>query len=175
VFHPRYVVFGLPALITLLAAGARACTGRWRTAAIAILVVGHLVGLRELHVQGFNDTRGYWAMDAIAREIGKPIDGELPAVVSTWLFPFMDARATLPDEQSVRELRGSPPDPTKIPDSLYYDRPDWYVLSLADVHARHVWLLEDAAAPPHDVPPSWTLEVSHRRGYARTRLFSLPP
>ncbi len=173
VFHPRYVIFGLPALITLLATGARLIHGRLGAVVIAMLVLGNLAGVRLLRDRGFNDTRGYWAMKSIARDIAKPIDGELPYVVSAWLFPFLDARATLGDEQRVVQLRDHKPSAKTIPDALYYDRPDWYVMSLSEISARHVWFIEEATAPVHDVPANWTLIITHRRGYARYRLFTV--
>ncbi len=174
VFHPRYVIFGLPALITLLAAGARTLTPRWRVMAMVILLVGNLSGIEMLRWRGFDDTRGYWGMKQLAREIGQPIDGGLPTIVCAWLFPFFDARATLPPEQRIIQLRDSPPVATSFPDVLYYDKPDWYVTKIDDVHARHVWFVDEAGAPAKPVPDAWKLEITHVRGYARARLFTLP-
>ena len=175
VFHPRYVIYGLPGMITLLCAGALAFTGRWRTVTICVLVAGNLMGLRMQRWRGFNDTRGYYSMKQIAREISKPIDGDLPTIVSTWLFPFFDARASLSDDQRVVFVRDKPPSLHLFPDVIYADRPDWYVFGLPEIRASHVWLLEDALASPAAVPDTWHLVVTHRRGYARTRLFTVGP
>ena len=171
VFHPRYVIFGLPALIALLVAGAWTISGRWRVVAIAVLLIGHLEGEKLLRWRGFSDVRGYWAMKAIAREASAPIDGEVPTVVGTTLFTFFDARATLPMSQHVLQLRDEVPANDNFPDILYYDRHDWWVLSLDEIHARHVWVVDDAGKPPTAVPTSWRLVTGHLRGYAHTRLF----
>jgi uncharacterized membrane protein len=175
IFHPRYVIFGLPALITLLAVGALLLTGRWRIAVIAILLVGQLSGIRMLRWKGFNDNRGYWAMNAVAKDVRKPIDGELPVVVSAWLFPFMDALATLDPHQQVINFRDSDPVDETIPDVMYLAHPEWYVRSLDEIHARHVWFLDEKLKVETTVPSSWTLVTTHYRGYARERLFTLPP
>lgn len=174
IFHPRYVIFGLPALLTLLAAGAFVLVGRWRTGVIAVLVLGQISGIQFLRYRGFNDTTGYWGMKLVQKEIGKPIDGELPMVISASLFPFFDAKAVLPSTQRVVQLRDSQPPSTQFPESLYYDKPDWYVTKLDDIHVRHVWFIDDAIAPKKPVPDSWKQEAMHVHGYARARLFTLP-
>jgi len=173
VFDPRYVMFGLGGLLTLLAAGALGCTGRWRPFAIAVLLAGHVWGLTMLYHRGFSETRGFFAMKKIAAEVSQPVDGELPWVVSTWVFGFYDARATLAENQRVLLLTGGKPTANDRDTVLYYDRPDWYTASLSNIHARHVWLMEQINGPLVDVPPNWDLVVSHRRGYARTRLFTI--
>jgi hypothetical protein len=114
-------------------------------------------------------------MKTIAREISEPIDGALPTVVSAGLFPFFDAHVMVGDTQRVVYFRDKKPTKHQFPDVIYWDRPDWYVLSLAEVHARHVWLLEDFDKPNVEVPPNWKLEITHLRGYARSRLFKLDP
>ena len=172
VFHPRYAVFGVPALITLLAAGALGFTGRWRSIAVSVLLVGHLCGLRMLRYRGFNETRGFWSMKQIAKEVSAPIDGELPWVVATWIFPFFDARATLDMRQHVTIRVDSPPE-FHTPGVVYYGHPDWYIFSWGEIHARHVWVIDENGAPPVEVPANWKLEVTHSRGYARTRLFAI--
>ena len=169
------MIFGLPALITLLAAGALTMSGHWKKVVIAILVVGNLAGIVKLRSQGFNDAKGYWAMKSIAKEISRPIEGEKPTVVAIWLFPFFDALATVGDKQRVVNYRVYPPNYNTFPDVLYYDHPEWLVLSLDEVKARHVWMLEDVNMPPQDVPSNWKLKETHRRGYARTRLFTVSP
>lgn len=170
VFHARYVIFGLPALIALLAAGALGLTGRWRTFVIAVLLVGHLAGIDMVRYRGFADWRSYWTMKRIAREVSQPIDGEVPWVVSNWVFTFFDARATLDERQRVVMLASA--EPRFISGEIvYYGRRDWYVLSFSEIPAHHVWIIDDAGKPPIDVPPSWKLVVTHARGYARTRLF----
>jgi len=174
IFHARYVVFGLPAVITLLAAGALSLAGRWRVLAIAILIAGHVSGILMLRWKGFNDTRGYWAMKAVAKDVSKPIDGELPTVVSSWVFTFLDARATLDEKQRVVNFRESAPLDYGFPDVMYAAHPEWYVLSLDDIHARHVWFLDEHMHAETEVPKSWKLEVMHYRGYARERLYTLP-
>jgi len=171
VFHPRYVVFGLPALITLLAAGVLGFGGRWKPVAIAVLLVGQLWGLQMLRYRGFNDTRGYWSMKQIAAEVSKPIDGELPWVAASWIFGFFDARVTLDMDQHVTMLVHSPPQ-FYTPDVVYYGHRDWYIFSWDEIHARHVWVIDESVAAPIDVPANWKLEVTNSRGYARTRLFA---
>ena len=171
VFHPRYVIFGLPALITLLAAGALGFTGRWRAVAIAGLLIGHLAGLQMIRWRGFTDVRGHWSMNEIAAQVAKPIDGEQPWVVTTWVFGFSDARATLDRGQRVTIL--IPSAPSFVGDDMtYYGHPDWYITSWSQVAARHVWVIEDVAAAPVAVPSGWKLEVTHNAGYARARLFT---
>jgi hypothetical protein len=171
VFHPRYVIFGLPALITLLAAGALGFAGRWRTLAIGALIAGHVAGVVMLRWRGFTDVRGHWSMNQIAEEVSQPIDGELPWVASSWIFGFADARATLDPRQRVTIVL--PAQPAYVgSDIAYYGRPDWYVLSWSEIHAHHVWVIDSAGAPPSEVPAGWTLVTSHDRGYAHTRLFT---
>jgi uncharacterized membrane protein len=171
IFHPRYVIFGLPALITLLAAGALGFTGRWRPVVIVGLLLGHLAGLQMLYWRGFADVRGRFSMKEIAERVAKPIDGERPWVVATWVFGFSDARATLDAGQRVTIL--VPTAPSFVGDDMtYYGHPDWYITSWSDVRARHVWVIEDIAAPPVAVPSGWKLEATHNAGYARTRLFT---
>ena len=173
VFHPRYVIFGLPALITLLGAGTLACVGRWRVAMIAILVAGNLFGVYMIRWRGFNDTRGYWAMKSVEPEISRKIDGEYPTIVCAWLFPFFDSKAVLDPHQPVIHFRQGPPTPDTFPDVLYAGHPDWWVTSLSDIHARHVWLLDELMKNPTDVPSNWKIVTTHRRGYLRTRLFEI--
>jgi len=171
VFDPRYVLFSLPALITLLAAGVLASPSRWRWLVVAVLVAGHLLGIQMLRYRGFTDRRGYYAMKKIAKEVSLPVDGELPWVATDWVFTFSDARAVLDPEQHVVWLRDHVPQLARV-DLLLYDRPDWYVRSLSDIPAHHVWTLENPDARMA-VPANWKLIVSHRRGYAMTRLYEI--
>jgi hypothetical protein len=96
-------------------------------------------------------------------------------VVANWLFPFLDAHATLGNKQRVIHLRQWKPDYKTFPDVMYWGRPEWWVMSLDDVHARHVWLLDELMKPAQEVPPHWKLVITHRRGYVRTRLFTVSP
>ncbi len=174
IFHPRYVIFGIPALISLVAIGALSFSGRWRIAAIAILVVGQLSGIKMLRWKGFNDTRGYWAASAVIRDVRKPIDGELPMVISSWLFTFFDVRVSLTEKHRVVHFRETPPADNSIPDVMYSTHPDWYISSLDDVHAKHVWFLDELMHTETKVPDSWELVLVHYRGYARERLYRIP-
>lgn len=174
VFHPRYLVFSLPALIALLSLGALACTPRRRGFAIAVLLAGNLAGLRMLEWRGFNDTHGYWSMKTVAAELAQPIDGEVPTVVATALFVYSDAHILLGDHQPIVYFRDALPKPEIFPDILYYDHRDWWILSFDEIHARHVWLLENVHAAPFPVPATWHLEDTRSLGYARYRLFTLP-
>lgn len=173
IFHPRYVIFGLPALILLIVLGAQAMRPRWRTFVLAVLLLGHVFAYLALREFGFSDRRRYWAMKPIAAQVSKPIDGELPTVVATWLFTFVDAKVSLSSEQRVVHLRESAKVPGTFPDVMYYDNPDWELTSLDDVHTRHAWILENGDGPNFPVPDNWHLVRSHRRGYARIRLFEI--
>ena len=171
VFHARYVVFGLPAMIVLVAAGAMTWSGPRRIVVIAILFAGHVAGLGMLQWRGFTDTRRYWDMNVVASEVARPIDGELPAIVCTWAFPFFDAKATLGERQHVMHLRDAPPAPNVFPELLFTGHRDWWVTSLSEVHARYVWVIDEVWKEPHPVPPTWKPLAFHRRGYVITRLF----
>ena len=176
VFHPRYVIFGLLALITLMAFGALRLTPRWRAFAIVVLLVGHIVGYREMRSFGYNDHQPrYWAMKKIAKEVSRPVNGEQATIVGTWLFTFFDAKVTLGHKMHVVHLRENPPTPGTFPDVMYYDHPEWVVDKLEDVSTRYAWTLEDVLRPPTEVPSNWKLLRTHRRGYARTRLFEILP
>jgi hypothetical protein len=86
----------------------------------------------------------------------------------------MDALATVGPEQKVIHFRTSTPVDNAIPDVMYVAHPEWYVTSLDDVHARHVWYLDDGLQSETPVPSSWTPVTTHIRGYVRERLFTLP-
>jgi uncharacterized membrane protein len=169
IFHPRYVLFSLPALLALLAVGVLATPRRWRTASVAILVLGQLVGIGVFWWRGGTDVRQYYAMKKIAHEAQKPIEGQLPAVVATWQFVFFDAKATLPATQQVVILRDTKP-VLHSTDAIYFDKPDWYIHDLDEVTSRFVWLLEDRGQPPMPLPAGWQARRGHVRGYARYRL-----
>ena len=174
-FHPRYVVFGLPALLVLLAAGALELAGRWRALAIGILVVGQLSGIENLRWRGYDDTRNWFAMKAIAADVAVPVGGELPTVVATSLYSYLDAWATFDGRQPLLYLNEEHRSPGQFPEILFWDQPGFLIESLADVHAHHIWLLESSLKPPLEVPSSWKPSTVHLRGYVRSRLFNVAP
>jgi uncharacterized membrane protein len=169
IFHARYVIFGLPALITLLALGALAAPSRWRNLTVVALLIGHVTGFLALRERGNGNYRGQNPMKYIAREARQPIDGEVPWIVATWMYGFLDARATLPPNQRVVWIRDQPPRFDGI-EALIYDKPDLYIHDWSQVTANHVWVIEpNTDAMP--VPPGWTLSTNHKWGYARVRRF----
>jgi uncharacterized membrane protein len=173
VFDPRYVLFGVPALLSLLAAGALALAGRWKPVTVIVLLLGHLWAVKELRYRGFSETRGFFTMKKIAREVSQPVDGELPWIVATWPYGFYDARATLDSAQNVKLLLGAKPAILNTDTMVYYNHPEWIALSLSEVHARYVWIISPGTTPPIEVPANWTQVIGHRRGYADTRLYSI--
>jgi len=170
VFHPRYVLFGLPALITLLATGVLGFERRWKAIAAVVLIAGGLWGLQLLRWRGFSDTQGYWSMKQLAKTVAKPIDGEKPWIVTDEIFCFADARATLkPTQRVVIFLPEKPAFVT--PHILYYDRPDWYILSLTDIQTRHAWTIQKQGGTEIAMPAGWKLVKTLDLGYAHARLF----
>ena len=172
VFDPRYVIFGLPALTTLLALGALRLT-RWRSLAITVLISGQLWGLYSVYARGFPDNRVGYSIDNLARDISERVDGEQPSIVTNYSFAFFNVRATLPDSLSVRLLVTNNIADDRMPDVIYNDKPEWVLKSLDDVHTKYVWLIEQAHQPSLAVPASWTLQTSHAHGYASYRLFKI--
>ena len=172
VFDPRYVIFSLPTVVTLLAIGALRL-GRWRPYAIAVLILGHLAGQYTMHWRGFTDTREWYSMNTVAQDISKPIDGEQPLIVTDYFFAFFDARATLSNTRDIVLLVNHPIDDDRMPDVIYNDKPEWLIRSLDDVHTRYVWLIEQAFKTSIAVPASWKLVTSHVHGYAFYRLFKI--
>jgi len=169
IFHPRYVLFSLPALLALIAIGVLALRGRLRVLVLAALLLTQLVGLRLFWKRGNYEKPGYLSMKRVAKEISKPVDGEIPTVVATWQFGFFDARATLPMSQQVAILRDSVPEEWST-DAIYFDKPGWWILKLEDVPTRHVWILDSNESAPVPLPAGWKILVNHRRGYVRERL-----
>lgn len=171
IFHSRYVLFSLPALIAIVSAGVLAMTKRyWKAVAIVTIIGGQLVGNCVAWRRGNTDSRNFYAMKSIAREIGKPIEGALPAVVATWQFGFFDAKATLSESQRVVILRESVPQFGST-DAIYYDKPDWYITDMSALTSRYVWVMADASKPPPAIPSHWSLVNQKRRGYARLYLY----
>jgi len=169
IFHPRYVLFGLPAMITLLAIGTVVAPGRWRAITVVVLLLGHLAGFLVLRERGNADTKGYYAMKKIAVEAVRPIDGELPWIVTTWVFGFFDARATLPPRQRVVWMRAQPPTFFGV-EAVLYDKPETYVHDWSQVTAKHAWVIEPWT-DTMQIPEGWTSSVEHRWGYAHIRRF----
>ncbi|HEY4242105.1 MAG TPA: glycosyltransferase family 39 protein [Kofleriaceae bacterium] len=166
VFHDRYVVFLLPSLLILIGAALVALPARVRTGAFAAFLVGQLWGISYLERIGFNHKQ--WTMNAIAAQVRQPIGGEVPIVVATAQFQFFDAKATMPDRRVI-DLRKDPPK-YESSDAIFYDRPDWWMLSLDDVHAKHVWLIEDGGKGETPLPAGWFQLYTAKHGYARIRL-----
>lgn len=173
VFDPRYVVFGVPALISLMAYGTLGLTRRWKPFAVIVLLLGHLWAVKELRSRGFSETYGFFAMKKIAKEVSQPVDGERPWVVATWPYGFYDARATLDSKQNVKLLIDTKPSVLNRDTMVYYNRPDWYITSISGIHARYVWVMSQTGSPPLEVPSNWTQVIRHRRGYADTWLYSI--
>src|SRR5262249_37838633 len=91
VFHARYVLFGLPALITLLAVGAHALPRRWQVAAIVALVLGHAWAFPRMWTIGFWEYKNKFSMNSIAKEVrASAKTGEKPLIVATEQFQFFD-------------------------------------------------------------------------------------
>lgn len=175
IFHPRYVIYGLPALIALLAIGALDFAGLWRKLVIAILVIGAVAGIEFMEWRGFNEVKGFWAIESIKKDVTAKIDGETPTVITNWVFPFFDLKIALPPEQPVMHFRKDAPNKESFPDVLYYDKPDWYILNLDTVHAKYVWYIDELMKAASDVPDNWNLITLHRRGYVRERLYEIGP
>ena len=173
IFSARYVVFGLPALITLLAVGALDFVGRWRAVAIAGLISGQLAGIQHLRWKGYEEVRGWYSMKTVAADVRVPVGGEIPTVVATSLFSYLDAWATLNEDQRLLYLPEDGRNPDMFPEVLFYDLPNIRIASLAEVHDRHVWILENSFKAPTEVPPNWKPSTVHLRGYVRVRLFNL--
>jgi 4-amino-4-deoxy-L-arabinose transferase-like glycosyltransferase len=169
IFHPRYVIFGLPALLTLLAIGTLRAPGRWRALTIVVLLAGQSTGFLGVRHRGNGLYRGQNPMKRVAHEAMRPIDGEVPWVVATWVWGFLDARATMPVGQRVVWMRDQPPGFHGI-EALLYGKPELYIHDWSQVTANHVWLIEpETDSMP--VPPGWTLSANHKWGYARVRRF----
>ncbi|HEY4242104.1 MAG TPA: glycosyltransferase family 39 protein [Kofleriaceae bacterium] len=169
VFHPRYVLFTFPALCLMLAAGALDLRLRLRVLLVGVVLVGQVAGIAKFEVVGTNWTSGHGTVPSLMRQVTPPIAGEVVPIIAPGWFQFFDAKAMLPDGTRVRALRD--PAPTYVStDAIYYDKPDWWVRSLDDVHAKHVWLIEDANNPETPLPKGWFELYKAKHGYARVRL-----
>lgn len=169
IFHPRYVIFGLPAMITLLAIGTAVSPSRWRAVTVVVLLLGHTAGFLLLRVRGNGGYRGQNPMKKIAAEASRPIDGELPWIVTNWMFGFFDARATFPQGQRVVWVRDQPPHFGGM-DALIYDKPETYVHDWSQVTAKHVWVIEPKEESMQ-IPEGWASSIDHKWGYAHVRRF----
>lgn len=168
IFHPRYVLFTLPALLGLVAQGILALPPSWRRVAGGAVIAVQLFGLAVFWHRGTIEHHQYYSMKRVAREVAQPIDGELPAVVVLGHMEFFDAKVVMRD-QDVRLLRQGQPQFGGI-EAVYYDKPDWYVFDLAEVKARHVWFIEYVHNGPYGFPSHWTELQRLKRGYVQYRL-----
>lgn len=168
IFHPRYVLFTLPALLGLVAAGTMALSGVWRLVAAIALILTQLNGIAVFWHRGAIEHHQYYSMERVARDVAQPIDGELPAVVVLGHMEFFDAKVVLRD-QDVRLLRRGSPQFWGV-EAIYFDKPDWYIVDLAEVKARHVWFIEHVHNGPYGFPAHWTERRRLKRGYVQYRL-----
>lgn len=173
VFFPRYVLFSLFALSTLVAAGALSLEPRRRAVAIAVLMFGMLWGDCSIYLHGF-DIGHHHAMREVKSIVHKPIDGAFPPVITLTQFEFFDVRATIPMDQQVVISRAAVPQYDST-DAIYYDKPDWYVTNLSQVRGPHAWLVEYASNAPLALPVGWTEEHRYTKRDMRIRLIRIAP